>query len=430
MRTAKRVFFAVRRRDRGRRGGSIFFSLILAGCAGCGRPQAIQPGRGPSAGADPANANESATGQATGAADAKWHGDSSGHGFGSGPEPSPASGTRSDLVSSPGSGIGTGAETGLGGASVDVFIDATAISGGRIGMDPLAARGGERPAQTATEGAAGVPGASNGADAIASSPSSTAPEAARGRMLLVPAGPFTMGADSGGQEDERPAHTVTLAAFWLDRVEVTNADWDECVIAHACRPKSDEVRARHPDFNGPKQPVSGVSWDDARTYCAWRGERLPREAEYEKAVRDGDGRRFPWGNDPPTLEVTVFASGHPADVGTHPAGRGPYGHDDLAGNVWEWMEDEYDPYAYRRSTADEGRPGPCSEIRAALDELRREHKQGFTGSNPIPDECEHSIRGGAYNYDAEGLRATNRVHHPGRYRIPMLGVRCAKDAAP
>jgi formylglycine-generating enzyme required for sulfatase activity len=246
-------------------------------------------------------------------------------------------------------------------------------------------------------------------------------------MLLVPEGTFTMGADAGGQDDEHPAHAVTLPAFWLDKTEVTNASWNECVTAHVCRPKSDPVRTQHPDFNGPDQPVSGVSWDDARTYCGWRGKRLPREAEYEKAVRGSDERRFAWGNEAPTHDRTVFASGRPEDVGTHPAGRGPYGHDDVAGNVWEWMEDEYDPYAYRRPSAPQGTPGTCAEIKQALDELRRERKVGFTGSNPIPDECEHSIRGGAYNYDAYGLRATNRVHHPGRYRIPMLGVRCAAD---
>ena len=253
--------------------------------------------------------------------------------------------------------------------------------------------------------------------------------AAPAGMLLVPAGPFTMGADHGGQEDEHPAHVVTLAAFWLDAREVTNGDWDECVAAHVCRPKSETVRSEHPDFNGPRQPVSGITWDDARGYCEWRGKRLPREAEFEKAVRDTDDRRFAWGNDPPTHDKTVFGSGHPEDVGTHPGGRGPYGHDDLAGNIWEWQEDEYDPYAYRRATAPEGKPGSCPEILAAQDELRRQNKQGFTGSNPIPTECEHSIRGGAYNYDPDGLRATNRVHHPGKYRIPMLGVRCAKDAS-
>ncbi len=245
-------------------------------------------------------------------------------------------------------------------------------------------------------------------------------------MRLVPGGPFTMGADEGGQEDEHPAHTVTLRAFWLDATEVTNSSWNECVLAKVCRPKSPSVAA-HPDFDGPDLPVSGVSWDDAQTYCKWRGKRLPREAEFEKAVRSTDARNYPWGEAPPTHERTVFAQGHPEAVGAHPSGRGPYGHDDLAGNVWEWMADEYDPLAYRRTGAAEGNPGSCDEIRATLDDLRHAGKEGFTGSNPIPTECEHSIRGGSYNYDAYGLRSTNRVHHPGRYRIPMLGLRCAKD---
>jgi formylglycine-generating enzyme required for sulfatase activity len=247
-------------------------------------------------------------------------------------------------------------------------------------------------------------------------------------MLLVPEGAFTMGADAGGQEDEHPAHVVSLSAFWLDATEVTNAKWDECVSAKMCRAKSPAVRAAHPDFDGADLPVSGVSWDDARGYCTWRGKRLPREAEFEKAVRSSDGRIYPWGGERPTHEKTVFAQSRPEAVGTHSAGRGPYGHDDLAGNVWEWMQDEYDPLAYHRKGAPEGYPGTCDEIRATLDDLRRTGQQGFTGSNPIPTECEHSIRGGAYNYDAFGLRATNRVHHPGRYRIPMLGLRCAKDA--
>jgi formylglycine-generating enzyme required for sulfatase activity len=236
-----------------------------------------------------------------------------------------------------------------------------------------------------------------------------------------------MGSDAGGQEDEHPAHTVTLAAFWLDKTEVTNAQWDECVSAKVCRPKSPAVRARR-DFNGATLPVSGVSWDDARAYCEWRGKRLPREAEFEKAVRGTDGRRYPWGADAPSRDKTVFGQAHPESVGTHPAGRGPYGHDDLAGNVWEWMADSYDPYAYGRKGAPNGSGGSCQEILEALHELRTLGKQGFTGSNPLPDECERSIRGGAYNYDAAGLRSTNRVHHPGRYRIPMLGLRCAKDA--
>ena len=255
-------------------------------------------------------------------------------------------------------------------------------------------------------------------------------------MLLVPAGPFTMGADTGGEDDEHPAHTVSLPAFWLDRTEVTNEAHAKCVDAKTCRARAFVAGASHAgpveNFGKPRQPVVGVSWDDAKTYCAWLGRRLPREAEFEKAIRDGDGRRYPWGNDPPTPALTVFARqmGHDAtdEVGAHPSGRGPYGHDDLAGNVWEWIDDEYDPIAYQRATADSGVPGSCAEIMAAQNKLRAEGKQGFTGSNPIPNECEHVLRGGAFNYDAFGLRSTNRVHHPGRFRLVMTGFRCAKDA--
>ena len=260
-------------------------------------------------------------------------------------------------------------------------------------------------------------------DAEASS--ATAPEG----MLLVQGGRFKMGADEGGEGDERPAHDVTIASFWLDRTEVTQAAYDECVAANVCVPADPQILATFGGlFRGPQKPVVGISWLAARDYCNWKGKRLPREAEFERAVRGEDGRRFPWGNEAPTRERTVFSANAPEDVGTHPAGRGPYGHDDLAGNVWEWIEDDYDPFAYTRPTASEGKPGTCDEIVAAQNKLRAEGKQGFTGTNPIPTECEKSIRGGAYNYPAHGLRSTNRIHHPARFKLKMTGVRCAKDA--
>jgi formylglycine-generating enzyme required for sulfatase activity len=254
-------------------------------------------------------------------------------------------------------------------------------------------------------------------------------------MLLVPAGPFTMGSDRGGEEDEHPAHTVTLPAFWLDRTEVTNAAYAACVAAGSCPHNASHLASTHhgkdEDFARPAQPVTGVTWQNARDYCAWRGARLPHEAEFEKAARGTDDRRFTWGNDPPTPAITVFGrttnEGSPDDVGTHPAGRGPYGHDDLGGNVWEWMEDEYDPVAYSRATAPDGKPGSCDDIQKTLGDLRTKGRQGFTGSNPIPSTCEHVLRGGAYNYGAAGLRCTNRVHHPGGFRLLVAGFRCAKD---
>jgi hypothetical protein len=94
------------------------------------------------------------------------------------------------------------------------------------------------------------------------------------------------------------------------------------------------------------------------------------------------------------------------------------------------VEDEYDPYAYVRATREQGVPGSCPEILAALSELRRRGLQGFTGKNPIPVECERVLRGGAYNYGVSGLRASNRVHHPAHFRIAVAGFRCAKDPDP
>ncbi|MCC6554100.1 MAG: formylglycine-generating enzyme family protein, partial [Polyangiaceae bacterium] len=252
-------------------------------------------------------------------------------------------------------------------------------------------------------------------------------------MLLVPGGAFTMGADSEGELDERPAHTVTLPAFYLDETEMTHEGYARCVAAGRGSPpdpRNADANGFGPDrrFRGRRQPVSSVPWDSARACCDFLGKRLPSEAEFEKAARGVDGRRYPWGNEPPDAARAVFGASVTADVGTHPEGRGPYGHQDLAGNVWEWTADVYDPYAYRRPGAERGEPGSCAEVLAAQEELRRSRREGFTGSNPIPTECERVLRGGAFNYPARGLRASNRVHHPGRFRLVMSGFRCAKDA--
>jgi formylglycine-generating enzyme required for sulfatase activity len=249
-------------------------------------------------------------------------------------------------------------------------------------------------------------------------------------MALVPAGTFTMGQNKLGEQDEHPAHRVTLDAFYLDLTEVTNESYERAVAAGVCRPHDPEnARANRLGddraFRGPKQPVSAISWDDAKSYCAWVGKRLPTEAEWEHAARGDDARTYPWGEETPTPERAVFHTGRTGEVGTHPAGKGPYGHLDLAGNVWEWVADYYDPYAYRREGASRGIVGTCDQILETLTTLRREHQIGFTGSNPIPAECERVLRGGAFNYHARGLRSSNRVHHPGRFRLVMSGFRCA-----
>ena len=128
-------------------------------------------------------------------------------------------------------------------------------------------------------------------------------------MLAVPGGTFKMGSESGGEGDERPAHDVTLAGFWLDKTEVTQAAWEECVAAKACpAPDPGILMSFGGLFKGPNKPVIGVSWFAARDYCKWKGKRLPREAEYERAVRGDDGRRYPWGSEAPTRERTVIGA--------------------------------------------------------------------------------------------------------------------------
>jgi formylglycine-generating enzyme required for sulfatase activity len=302
---------------------------------------------------------------------------------------------------------------------------------------PAASASASRPPEPVDEGAADAatptpPAASSAAtttpDAGASTATADTDAASNEGMLLVPAGTFKMGADTGGEGDERPAHDVTVRAFWLDRTEVTQAAYDACVTAKVCTAPDPEILASFGGvFRAPDKPVIGISWFSARDYCTWKGKRLPREAEFERAVRGDDGRRFPWGNDAPTHERAVYEANYTEAVGSHPTGKGPYGHDDLAGNVWEWIDDDYDPFAYGRSTASEGKPGTCDEILAAQNKLRADGKQGFTGTNPIPTSCEKAIRGGAYNYPAGGLRSTNRVHHPPTFKLRMTGARCAKD---
>ncbi|HEU5076205.1 MAG TPA: SUMF1/EgtB/PvdO family nonheme iron enzyme, partial [Polyangiaceae bacterium] len=240
-------------------------------------------------------------------------------------------------------------------------------------------------------------------------------------MALVPAGKFQMGADNEGEQDERPAHEVSVAAFLLDLTEVTNAAYRECVDAKICRAASTLEDSRLTNgmahvFRRPTHPVAGVSWDDAKAYCEWKGKRLPTEAEWERTARADDNRRYVWGNEEPDKKRHGVFGGKATTepVGSYPEGNSAYGHFDLAGNVWEWVADDYDPFAYQRSTRNTGTPGSCAEIEAAQNQLRKEGKQGYTGTNPIPNECEKVLRGGAYNYKVEGLRNSNRVHHPAR----------------
>ena len=172
-------------------------------------------------------------------------------------------------------------------------------------------------------------------------------------MVYVPAGEFIMGSDEPRRRDEQPIHTVYLDAFWIDKTEVTNAQYRACVEAGACSEPQERMTERYNDPDRAKHPVMWVDWNQANAYCQWAGKRLPTEAEWEKACRGTDGRTYPWGegidcDHANYSECKVMGGSVP--VGSKPKGASPYGALDMAGNVWEWVADWYEAYpgsAYR-----------------------------------------------------------------------------------
>jgi formylglycine-generating enzyme required for sulfatase activity len=167
-------------------------------------------------------------------------------------------------------------------------------------------------------------------------------------QIHIPAGSFRMGGmDVRRAPNEIPEHDVTLDAFWMDQLEVTNAMYGLCVYAGACTLPQDLKSQRRPEyFDNPEfkdYPVIYVTWGQAKAYCEWAGRRLPTEAEWERAGRGGDFRTFPWGEDKANGLLANFNMlvGDTSRVGTYPAGASPFGVLDLAGNVAEWVNDLY-----------------------------------------------------------------------------------------
>lgn len=257
---------------------------------------------------------------------------------------------------------------------------------------------------------------------------------ARGsRMIRVPASEFVMGSTAddvveamvlcrreplGGTCDERSfsdelsAHLVELSGFFLDRREVSVADYQACVRMGRCKPPPYERGARR--FQEPNLPVSFVTWDDAQAFCAFRGARLPTEAEFERAARGRTGRRFPWGqlvNDRLAnhgrmgLDASDDGDGFAelAPVGSFNSGRTMDGFLDLAGNVAEWVQDRYAPQYPEGNAKDPSGPEAALATSARV------------------------VRGGSYESPMAWLRgATRGAYLPGERR-PSLGFRCASS---
>ena len=245
------------------------------------------------------------------------------------------------------------------------------------------------------------------------------PAGAEHVMIPIPEGEFLMGSETGSP-DESPVHAVFLSTYLIDKLEVTNQkfirflntigrhdnqDGDPLVYLH--NPES-EIFVRNEIYQVTPdkllRPVVEVTWWGAVAYCEWMGGRLPTEAEWEKAARGTDQRRYPWGNQTPDNDLLNFSTqlNRTADVGSYPEGASPYGVLDMAGNVWEWTNDHYAEDYYGVSPM----------------------------SNPTgPGEGEdRSIRGGSYSSPAVNVESAGRGLDSPEFSGPGWGFRCARNA--
>jgi branched-chain amino acid transport system substrate-binding protein len=227
-------------------------------------------------------------------------------------------------------------------------------------------------------------------------------------LVCLPAGEFGMGSNSDGS-DEKPFHKVYLDTFWIDKTEVTNAMFAQFVEG------SGYLNAGSSTWGNPDHPVTEVTWEDAIAYCDWMGRRLPSEAQWEKAARGADGRKYPWGDSPTTGNLANFADMNlnvdvadknvndgyetTAPVGSYPAGASPYGALDMAGNVWEWVNDWYQP-DYYNSSLEANPTGPA------------------TGTGRV-------LRGGSYHDPWDSLRTSYRFYSDPESHFSNFGFRCA-----
>jgi len=236
------------------------------------------------------------------------------------------------------------------------------------------------------------------------------------RLVWVPGGEFNMGS-KGLRAESLPVHPVRLSRYWIGETPVTNRQYEVFLKARPGQRKPGLWN--HADYSDPEQPVVAVSWDDARAFCAWLSEAsglqvdLPSEAQWEFAARGLKNLHYPWADEPvPDATRACFDQQKPAPVGRYPAGRGPFGTLDQAGNVWEWCKDVWDPGAYK-TKVHEGTP---------LDPVVEMGEKGV-----------HSLRGGSFYVtqaeSAQWLAAAFRRRNWFGFDLDFVGFRVVVVAA-
>ncbi len=245
-----------------------------------------------------------------------------------------------------------------------------------------------------------------------------------GESVHIPAGPFLMGTDSErANAQDRPQHEVVLGDYWIDKYPVTNAEYARFIVSTKRRPPLDWDDGAIPDGK-MLYPVTMVSWYDAQAYCRWETKRLPTEAEWEKAARGTDGRRWPWGEkiDPKRLN-TYYSVGSVTDVTKYVNGVSPFGVFDMAGNVSEWTSSDFRPYSGSDAPKDMFKPKVMQE---SSDPADRGMKLG--GQVEVVGVYK-ARRGGSWKSDPFSTATYHRNFSMPHYASDFFGFRCAKSAA-
>jgi formylglycine-generating enzyme required for sulfatase activity len=207
-------------------------------------------------------------------------------------------------------------------------------------------------------------------------------------------------------DDARPVHRVRVSPFWLSRFEVTREQYARFMTETGRKAPALWTNPRL--GKDPSQPVIGVNWEDARAFCVWCGGRLPTEAEWEFAARGPRGHRFPWGDEDPTPARAVFhrdiGFGGTMAVGSAPSGANRAGVLDLAGNVFEWCADWYDPAYYTRARPED----PSGPEKGTL----------------------RVVRGGSWISLPDAIHGAARAKFAPDSRSTLLGIRVARSEGP